>query len=82
MGEETISFVQKDPDLPMLVAGWYSLIDETESALKYLNLAFIKGFCNYRFITDINHFYENIRNDVRFVEIVNKMKFEWENFEN
>jgi non-specific serine/threonine protein kinase len=78
---ETMEFIQKDPDLPLIVAGWYSMIDEKETALKYLDRALMKGFCNYQFIAKINPFYAKLRNDWRFIKILDRMKFEWENFD-
>ncbi len=81
LSEETIHFVWNDPDLPQLVAGWYSSMDENEEALKYLEHAIGKGFINYPFFSEVDPFISKIRNVKPFKKLMEKLKYQWENFE-
>jgi non-specific serine/threonine protein kinase len=81
LSEGTKLYSWKDPDLSGLMPGYYSLIDEKEEALKYLNHAINRGFINYPFFSKIDPFLENIRSEERFKKLMERVKHEWENFE-
>jgi non-specific serine/threonine protein kinase len=61
--------------------GYFSLINEKEKALDYLNHALDRGFINYPFFSNIDPFLENIRGEERFKKLMERVKYEWENFE-
>jgi TolB-like protein len=79
--EEWTDEAWKDYWLPLTVAEGYALIGETEDALGWLNRAFEKGWINYPFLSEIDPFLENIRGEERFKKLMERVKYEWENFE-
>ncbi len=52
-----------------------------EEAFKWLNHAVSKGFVNYPILNEKDPFLENIRGEPRFKKLMEKVKYEWENFE-
>ena len=62
-------------------ASFYSFLDQKESALQWLENAINRGFINYPFMNEIDPFLENIRGEKRFKELMERVKYEWENFE-
>ena len=59
----------------------YSLLDEKEEALKWLEHAVNRGFINYPFLSKMSPHLENIRGEPRFKKLMERVKHEWENFE-
>ncbi|MFC2166148.1 protein kinase [Acidobacteriota bacterium] len=59
----------------------YSLLDEKEEALKWLEHAVNRGFINYPWLAEKDRFLENIRSEPRFKKIMERVKQEWANFE-
>ncbi len=78
---ETKNYTWNDPLFSGLMPGYYSLIDEKEEALRYLDHAISRGFINYPFFSHIDPFLENIRGEERFKKLMERVKYEWENFE-
>jgi hypothetical protein len=69
------------PDFTVMMPDYYSLIHENELAFKYLDNAEIRGFINYPWLSEIDPFLENIRGEERFKKLMERVKYEWENFE-
>ncbi|OVE79252.1 hypothetical protein BVY01_02965, partial [bacterium I07] len=63
-----------------LVLG-YSIIDDKEQALNWLEKWIDLGCINYPFLNKYDPFLENIRGDERFKKLMERVKYEWENFE-
>ena len=60
----------------------FALIEENEKALYWIEYAALKrGFINYPFFSKIDPFLENIRGEERFKKLMERVKYEWENFE-
>jgi non-specific serine/threonine protein kinase len=70
-----------DPDLPWMMAGLYSVMDEKEEAYRWLDHAIDRGWINYPLFAERDPFYENLRGDERFEKLMNRIKPEWERFE-
>ena len=81
LSEGTRLYTWKDPDLSGIMPGYFSLIHEKELAFKYLDHAISRGFINYPFFSEIYPFLENIRGEERFKKLMERVKYEWENFE-
>ena len=79
--EDVRNFFWHDPDLPWLGAGGFALIDEKEEAIRWLEHAINKGNINYPVLSGIDPFLENIRGEERFKNLMERVKYEWENFE-
>jgi serine/threonine protein kinase len=63
------------------MAECYALIDDKENALDWLVLAVQKGRIDYPFLNEYDPFLENIRGETRFKKLMERVKYEWENFE-
>jgi len=81
LSDETKKYTWNDPLFSGLMPGYYSLINEKEKALDYLNHALDRGFINYPWFSELDPFLENIRGDDRFKKLMERVKYEWENFE-
>jgi TolB-like protein len=81
LSDETKEYTWKDPDFTVMMPGYYSLIHEKGIALKYLDHAVNRGFINYPWLSEIDPFLENIRGEERFKKLMERVKYEWENFE-
>jgi TolB-like protein len=80
LSDETKKYTWKDPLFSGLMPGYYSLIDEKEEALKYLNHAINRDFINYPFFSKIDPFLKNLRKEERFKKLMDRVKYKWENF--
>jgi len=59
----------------------YSLIGEKNEALNWLEKWIDLGCTNYPFLSKYDLFLENIRSEPRFKELMERVRYEWENFE-
>jgi TolB-like protein len=81
LSDETKKYTWKDPLFSGLMPGYYTLIDEKEEALKYLEHAIDRDFINYPFFSEIDPFLGNLRNEKPFKKLMERVKIKWENFE-
>ncbi len=63
------------------MAANYALIDHPLEALDWLENAVKRGFINYPFQNEYDPLLENIRGEERFKKLMERAKYEWENFE-
>jgi TolB-like protein len=63
------------------VAGIFSLLDEKEEALYWLENAFDHFFINWPLLSETDLWLENIRSEKRFKDLMKRVKYEWETFE-
>ena len=66
---------------PLLMAECYALINETEEALHWLEVANRWGCINYPFLIEHDPFLENLQGEERFKKLMERVKYEWEHFE-
>jgi len=78
--KESKNYFWNDPDIPWFMSDYYSLINEKEEALKWLEHNINHGMINYPLLNEMDPFLENIRGEKRFKELMDKIKFEWEDF--
>ncbi len=71
---------ERDPQYSSFVASFYSLLGQKEEALNWLENAVNQGFINYPFLNEYDPFLENIRGEERFKKLMERVKYEWENF--
>jgi hypothetical protein len=50
-------------------------------SLEFLENAVNRGLINYPLISEIDPLLENIRGEERFKKLMERVKYEWENFE-
>jgi eukaryotic-like serine/threonine-protein kinase len=72
---------RRDNEWSFIVAGAFALLDEKEEALDWLENAVNMGIINYPFISKYDPFLENIRGEERFKKLMERVKYEWEHFE-
>ena len=60
---------------------WSEMIEEKDESLKWLERAVEWGMINYPLLSDIDPIIENIRGEERFKKLMERVKYEWENFE-
>ena len=63
------------------LAGILSLANLKSDALDWLETAVNIGFINYPLLNNFDTFLENIRGEERFKKLMERVKYEWENFE-
>jgi predicted Zn-dependent protease len=59
----------------------YAILGEKEKAIDWLINSVNCGFINYPFYSEIDPLLENIRGEERFKKLMERVKYEWENFE-
>jgi non-specific serine/threonine protein kinase len=74
------NFSKRDPQWSHGVAFFYSLLGQKEDALDWLEKAVNRGFINYPFLNEYTPFLKNIRGEERFKKLMERVKYEWENF--
>ena len=62
------------------VAFFYLLLGQKEDALDWLENVVNRGFINYPFLNEYEPLLENIRGEERFKKLMERVKYEWENF--
>jgi len=63
------------------LAGIFAMLDEKEQAMNWLETAVNLGFINYPLLSERDPWLENIRGEERFKKLMERVKYEWENFE-
>ncbi len=70
-----------DETFSWLLAECYSLLEEKEEALDWLENAANLGFINYPFLSKVDPYLENVRGEDRFKRLMEKVKYDWEHLE-
>jgi hypothetical protein len=81
MVEELKYITWNDFHLTWYMADCYALINDKEESLKWLDHAVDWGLINYPLLSHLDPFLENIRGEERFKKLMERVKYEWENFE-
>ena len=63
------------------LAAIFAFINEKDQALEWLEHAVNRGFINYPFLKNHDRLLDNIRSEERFQKLLERVKYEWENFE-
>ncbi len=79
--ESMLNFARTDELFSLWLADCYALINDKESAMKWLEHSVSRGFINYPFLVNYDPFLGNVRNEPRFKQLMIKVKHEWESFE-
>ncbi len=73
--------ILRDAMFSHYLAGFLSLLGEKEKALDWLENAVHVGFINYPLLNEYDPFLANVRGAARFKKLMERVKYEWENFE-
>jgi tetratricopeptide (TPR) repeat protein len=79
--QELLNQARRDEQSSWILAGCLSLVDEKKEALNWLENAVNKGCINYPFLNEYYPFLENIREELRFKKLMDRVMYEWQNFE-
>ena len=66
---------------PRIVAQGYALAGMSERALHWLAIAVDRGFINYPFLAQHDPFFERLRSQPRFQQLMETVRDRWERFE-
>ena len=81
MTPDFIASTKQDYQYSLLAAVGYSLLDDKDKALDWLENSVYLGFCNYIYMSEHDPFLENIRGEKRFKELMNYAKTQCDDFE-
>ena len=79
--DKFILWAKKDFQYSLFVAEAYAIMNSKADALEWLENSINHGFFNYPFLSKYDPFLENIRTEERFKKLMERVKYEWENFE-
>ena len=78
--QDVIDAANQQPFISRDIAGYYSMIGHMDEALSWVENAINMGYINYPFLAFHHPFYENVRKEPRFKELLDKVKPKWESF--
>jgi len=73
--------IQRDVQYSYHLATFYAYLDDKEESIKWLENAINRGFINYPLLSEHDKLLNNIRGEERFKKLMERVKYEWENFE-
>jgi TolB-like protein/lipoprotein NlpI len=76
-----VKAAQIDCQISWHLATFYSYLGEKDKSLEWLENAVTRGFINYQFLNEYDKLLNNIRSEPRFKKLMERVKYEWENFE-
>jgi len=79
--DELLNYCENDEQWSWMLADCYSLIGMEGEAIRWLEIAVNRGYINYPFISKYDPFLKNIRDGEPFKRLMERVKYEWENFE-
>ena len=81
MTNDFIKGIRMDLQYSYHFATFYSYLGDKEKSLEFLENAVNRGFINYPMISELDPFLANIRGEERFKKLLERVKYEWENFD-
>ncbi len=75
------TYCRRDPYWSLQLTEVYSLLDEREKALDWLDNSIGRGLLNYPFLSKYDPFLANLRGEGRFKKLMDRVKKESEEFE-
>jgi len=70
-----------DPECPFWMAGWTALLGRHQESVEWLGRAVERGWINYPLMARDDPFLEKVRGDPGFLELMERVKPEWEGFD-
>jgi len=78
--DEVKNKLRIDIEWSWLIADFYALSGNIDEAIDWLDYIVDHGFINYPLLSKHDKLLENIRQDKRYMELMTRVKTEWENF--
>jgi non-specific serine/threonine protein kinase len=79
--DDFITSGKRDLQFSYHISTFYALMGNSDKAYEWLENAVDTGFINYPFMNNIDPFFKNLRMEERFKKLMERVKYEWENFE-
>jgi TolB-like protein len=79
--EDFINSVKGDEAFPIWIAESYALMGLKEESIEWIEQGLHNHFIHYPFLSEHDPLLENIRGEERFKKLMERVKYEWENFE-
>jgi non-specific serine/threonine protein kinase len=76
-----VTKIQRDLQYSYHIATFYAYLDDKKESFKWLENAISRGFINYPLLNKRDKLLVNIRGEERFKKLMERVKYEWENFE-
>jgi TolB-like protein len=76
-----VKAMQFDCQYSWHLAAFCAYFGENENSLKWLDNAVSRGFINYPMLSQYDKLLDNVRGEERFKKLMERVKYEWENFE-
>jgi serine/threonine protein kinase len=81
MSDDFTTKTKRDAQLCYILAVVFALAEKNETSLEWLEHAVNNGFINYPLISEKDKLLKNIRNEERFIKLMQRVKYEWEHFD-
>jgi hypothetical protein len=81
LSEESKAKLRKDPEWSWLIADGYAMLGQTDESLEWLEAMVSTDFINFPLLSTHDVFLNHIRREPRFVKLMDKVKFAWDNFD-
>jgi hypothetical protein len=72
---------RRDCVVCVMVSECYALLDDREEALDWVETAVDHGFINYPYLSQHDPLLAKLRDEPRFKKLMERVKYEWEHFE-
>jgi serine/threonine protein kinase len=77
---EFVASARRDWWYSYLVAACYAMVGESDGAIDWLGNSVNLGFVAYPYLRDCDPFLARLRSDPRFEQLMQRVKYEWEDF--
>jgi len=81
LSDDFVATCKRDLQYSYHISTFYEKMGNSDKAYEWLENAVDTGFINYPFMNNIDPFYKNLRMEERFKKLMERVKYEWENFE-
>ena len=81
LSDDFVKKIKRDPELCYYLAVLFALAEMNETSLDWLEQAVNKGLINYPLISEKDIILKRIRKEKRFKELMKRVKYEWEHFD-
>ena len=78
--DDILKFGEWDEGVSLMLVQSFAMINEKEKALYWVEHLVNKGFINYPFLSEHNFILDDLRDEDRFINLMKRVKSEWENF--
>ena len=79
--DKFLLWAKKDGQYSLFVAEAYAMLNYNTDALNWLENSINRGMINYLFLNEYDPLLENIRGEERYKRLMERVKYEWENYD-